>query len=897
MTLVRSARMNPEKQNIPNQTMSEAIKQKWAQFRLKARKWIDTALQSTYDHYLCHLPAKIGFFSSLILKIFFSGIQISKEQTNILHHLQKDGIFIYATHYKSNFEFLFYYTRYKTSGLPFPEIGFDHKLFIWQPLSRLFRILLANIDSFFHDSSLPNPYRTGYIRNELITGRSALISLIDKKSFYQRFVKAKHDPVRYLIEIQQSIDRPIYVIPQLMFFGRKPQRSTPRLIDILFGTTHNPGRIRRLLALFKKPGHVFVEISEPINLKHYLKHPENFKRSIEHLSYDLRRRLIEQVNRHRQSITGPVIKTIQEIKENILTTESLKNFMDQYAKKRDIPIQKVHKEADGYLDEISAKYNGAVIKVAVKIVGWIIKMMFEGVIINPHELNKLKTMSKKGPVILVPCHKSHIDYLIMSLTMHNHNMPCPHVVAGRNLAFWPIGPIFRAGGAFFIRRTFRKDSILYSKVFSEYIEYLLKEGVNIEFFIEGGRSRTGKLILPKLGFLSILLNACRNGACEDMIFAPIYIGYDQILEENAYINEIEGGQKKPESFLAVVKARKFLKNRYGKIYIRIDEPIAIKDLVLKQSSSIKEMSSKQINTLCRDLGHRIINAINNVTVVTPHALVACAVLSFSKTSFTYEQLEFDLKTYLTYLQSRCARLADTINPSHGHALRHVFDSYLQRKFVEPVSQDSLFPETFKVNEGKRPLLEYYKNNCIAFFIPAAFTALSILEKDTFQFASSDLRTGYSFLQEFFKNEFTLDIDKPPEYFIRKNIKIFIDDEILIPHATLPDTYNLTSEGLRKLKLFSNLLKTYFESYWIALNFFIRFPNKSISKKDRLKKIQARGNRMYKRNEIELKEALSKINYENAVDYFTSHGIKNSEDEEKTDFYKKSIQKYLRYLQQ
>ncbi|MFC1886663.1 glycerol-3-phosphate acyltransferase, partial [Thermodesulfobacteriota bacterium] len=204
-------------------------------------------------------------------------------------------------------------------------------------------------------------------------------------------------------------------------------------------------------------------------------------------------------------------------------------------------------------------------------------------------------------------------------------------------------------------------------------------------------------------------------------------------------------------------------------------------------------------------------------------------------------------------------------------------------------------ETFKVSESKRSILEYYKNNCIAFFIPAAFTALSILEKETFQFVSSDLRGGYSFLQEFFKNEFALDIDKTPEYFIRKNIKIFIDDEIIIPHSTKPDAYNLTSAGLKKLKLFSGILKTYFESYWIVLNFFIRFPNKSISKKDRLKKIQARGNRMYKRDETELREALSKINYENAVDYFTSHNITSSDDEKEIEIYSRHIQNYLTLL--
>ncbi|MCJ7830257.1 MAG: glycerol-3-phosphate acyltransferase, partial [Desulfobacterales bacterium] len=204
-------------------------------------------------------------------------------------------------------------------------------------------------------------------------------------------------------------------------------------------------------------------------------------------------------------------------------------------------------------------------------VRWVIKSMFDGVMVNDEMLARLKTMSLRGPLILVPCHKSHMDYLILSYVLYQNNLPCPLVAAGTNLSFWPIGPLFRGGGAFFIRRSFR-GAVLYSKVFTEYIEKLLEEGFNIEFFIEGGRSRTGKLIMPKLGLLSILLNGMKSGACEDLIFAPIYIGYDQVLEDSAYLEELEGGQKKPESFWQGLKARKFLKKRYGKIYLQFQEP-------------------------------------------------------------------------------------------------------------------------------------------------------------------------------------------------------------------------------------------------------------------------------------------------------------------------------------
>lgn len=876
------------------------IKYRWMQFKNMVRMWINKALQSTHNHYLCFLPGKTGFLSSWILKLFFSGIKINEEQTLTLKKLKEEGIVVYVTKYKSYFEYLFYYTRYKQNGLAFPEIGFDYKVLIWQPVSRILRIFLSYLDYMFSNLSLPDPYTSGYIKQELINGRSGLLSLVEKKGFYRRFIQQKTDPLQYLIEIQQSIeigDRPIFIVPQLIFFSKEPLRSTPTIKDILFGAKEKPGKIRRLVTLFKNPDKVFMEISEPVNLKDFLESEQIRQRNIEYQSLVLRRNLLLQINRHRQSTLGPTLESREELKEGILTNDRLQSFMENYSKKRDMSIQKVHRKADKYLDEIAAQYNIVIIKIFAGLIKWIVNTIFEGVTVNMDMLNKVKSMSKKGPLILIPCHKSHIDYMILSYILYVNNMPCPLVAAGKNLSFWPMGPIFRGGGAFFIRRTF-KGAVLYSKVFVEYIYKLLEDGFNIEFFIEGGRSRTGKLILPKLGLLSILLNAYKDGACDDMIFVPIYIGYDRVVEESSYLNEIEGGQKEPENLLQIIKARKLLKKRCGKIYIKFHQPLSLNELLSQDNILIQDMTSKERNSLTRNLGFRIINAINNVSVVTPHGLVASVLLNCSKKMFTYEHFMSHVEIYMNYLLSQKVEMADTLLLDNVYAVEQVIDSYLNIKFIIQTSKnmDGRFAGAqFMVNENKRPILEYYKNNCIAFFIPAAFTALAILEKDAFQFSASDLNVGYNFLQGFFKNEFAYNVDQTSEYFIRKNIKAFINEAVLMPHPTLPDTYNLTSAGFRDLKLFSGFLKTYFESYLIVLKYLGGVSNSLPHTKDILKKIQATGNRMYKKREIERKEALSKINYENAVDYFATHGVKSSQDIEKIEYYTKAIQRYLNCL--
>jgi glycerol-3-phosphate O-acyltransferase len=572
--------------------------------------------------------------------------------------------------------------------------------------------------------------------------------------------------------------------------------------------------------------------------------------------------------------------------------------MDSYAETRDLPLQEVHRKANAYLEEIAANYKPAFIKIASALVGWLIRTMFDGVNINHAILAAVKSMSLRGPLIYLPCHKSHMDYLILSYLLYHNNMPVPHIAAGQNLSFWPMGPLFRNGGAFFLRRSFR-GAVLYSKVFAEYIQKLLEEGYNIEQFIEGGRSRTGKILMPKLGLLAILLNAYKDGACEDMIFVPVYIGYDRIIEEKSYLHELGGGQKEPESFFQVIQARKFLRKRYGKIYIQFHEPIAIKELLSRLNPPLAEMSSKEQNALIRNLGFRFINAINRMTVVTPHALVASAILNFTKDKFSFSEMLAANTTYLRYLAAHNAKLADTLNHDQIRAFEQVVDSYAQRKFIEPIEKDQEAPATereYTINVSRRPYLEYYKNNCIALFIPAAYTAMAILEQNSFQFSASDLQAGYAFWQDFFKYEFAYDVDKQSEFWVRKCIKSFIDDAILIPHQTLPDTYTITPAGFRRLKLFALFLKTYFESYWIVINYFMRHPHNSVAAKDRLKKISARGERMYKRKEIDRKESLSKVNYQNAVDFFTSKGIKGFGDTEKIEQYTDAIRNALKYLQ-
>ena len=861
------------------------------------RRWMNRLLKNSRDHFFCFLPSPTGTFSAFFLDRLLSGVFMGVEQADIVKNVPEDAIIVYTIKYKSRFDFLFAHSRYRQLHLPVPQVAFDSEIYLWQPLSRIFRVCLSFLDELVRHRRIHNPYRGDYYRRALLSSGCGMLSLVEKKGFYRRFVKEAIDPLQYLIDMQQSIDRPIILIPQLMFYGKKPLPAVPSLLDTFFGTSQRPGKLRKIVTLVRHPGRIFVELSQPLNLRQWLNQSVHADRTSAYQALQLRRQMLLQHNRHRQSITGPVVKSSEELKEAILTSDRMQTFLHNHAASREEPISQVRKKAADHLSEIAARYNPALINIMSPVVAWIINSMFDGAVIDKVGLARVKAMSRKGPLILIPCHKSHIDYLILSYVLYHNNMPCPHIAAGKNLSFWPLGPIFRSGGAFFLRRTF-KGEVLYSSVFSAYIHKLLQEGFNLELFIEGGRSRTGKLLMPKLGLISILLDAYRNGACEDMIFVPVYIGYDRIIEEHAYVHEVEGGKKEHENLSQVIRARRFLKKRYGKIYINFHEPISTRDLLDDQMVSIDEMSTKTLQALCRQLGWRIINAIDKQTVVTPHGLVAAAILNTTRSRFTLDELMEAIDIYLAFAMSQNAKLADTIVINRDGALESAINHYLARKLIESAPGDGDRPgdlAEYTVVPSKRSLLEFYKNNCISYFVPAAFTAIAILSKDAFQFNAADLHTEYQRLQDFFKFEFAFDFDRPPEYDVRKTIKSFIDDAMLMPHPTIPDSYQMTSSGFRKLKLFATFLKPYLESYRVVLLFIRTNRKENLDTKERLKKIQNLGLLMVKNREIDTVESVSKINYANGLRYFAGTGITDHEDTSRIAHFETRIHNYLSLL--
>lgn len=239
-------------------------------------------------------------------------------------------------------------------------------------------------------------------------------------------------------------------------------------------------------------------------------------------------------------------------------------------------------------------------------------------------------------------------------------------------------------------------------------------------------------------------------------------------------------------------------------------------------------------------------------------------------------------------------MTDALAVNSKAAVKHALEYYIHRRVIDPIQ--GLGPQNrYNIPISKRNTLEFYKNNVIGHLVPAAFTALLILAADVFQFSSNHLHQGYNFLQEIFANEFIFDPDQTATYQIRKTVKAFIDDSILVPHPKLPDTYNITSPGYRKLQQFSGLLKPLFEAYGVALSYYTNFPPKIPEKKERIKAIRSLAHQMRKQNQIDRVEAISEIYLNQADTLFFQKGLHKQANIEYLNQYLVLFQSFLKHL--
>src|SRR5690606_21288061 len=322
----------------------------------------------------------------------------------------------------------------------------------------------------------------------------------------------------------------------------------------------------------------------------------------------------------------------------------------------------------------------------------------------------------------VPCHRSHIDYLLLSYLLFRNGLTPPHIAAGINLNMPIIGGLLRRGGAFFMRRTF-KGNPLYTAVFNEYLHTLFSKGYPVEYFVEGGRSRTGRMLRPKTGMLAITLRSFLRSNRLPIVFVPVYIGYERVLEGRTYLGELRGASKKKESIFDLFKVLGALKQRFGQVSVNFGEPIKLAEFLDQQQPGWREQElgpqyrPEWLNATTNRLGEHVARHLNEAASINPVNLVALALLSTSKLALDDRALTRVLDLYLALLRAVPYSPHTTLPEGDGTALiEHVKGMDLLAE------QKDALGKIFYLDEQNAVLMTYYRNNVLHIFALPALLA-------------------------------------------------------------------------------------------------------------------------------------------------------------------------------
>ncbi|WP_213995127.1 glycerol-3-phosphate 1-O-acyltransferase PlsB [Arsukibacterium sp.] len=522
------------------------------------------------------------------------------------------------------------------------------------------------------------------------------------------------------------------LVPVAILWGRAPGKENS--IKWLLGEANAPHWLAKMLIVLVSGRHTLVRLSRAVSLNQMAAQFGD--------KTDTARKLLRMSRFHfyRQKLaaTGPKLVNRSQLFNALLASPALKQAIEDEARSKKVSIKVARNEAHKLLQEIAADYRESTLRVGDRVLSWLWKKLYSGIKINNADM--LRDLAQKGhEIVYVPCHRSHMDYLLLSYVIYHQGLVPPHIAAGINLNFWPAGTIFRRGGAFFIRRSFSGNK-LYSAVFREYLSQLFSKGYAVKYYSEGGRSRTGRLLQPKTGMLAMTVQSMLRGIERPVTLVPVYLGYEHVMEVSTYVNELQGSGKKKESIGGVLKAIRNLRD-YGYGYVNFGEPIQLNQYLNQQvsdwKSSIHPLEVQKpnwLNPVVAKLANQVMQHINQAAALNATNLIALSILATDKHILTRDELTQQLDLYLN-LQRQV--------PYHPHVSlpEGDADSLINHALALQKVQSSTdgFGELISLSEQHSVLATYYRNNVLHLFMLPSLLASAVLHQRSI---SSQQLLGY-----------------------------------------------------------------------------------------------------------------------------------------------------------
>lgn len=819
---------------------------------------------------------------------FFDRIQVDEDWVAQVRAHAAQGTVVYILRNLNFIDFLA--LDHLTKRYGFPQVRFVNDLRLWvlNPMGKgwmnaLFpRRDITPADELKDALSRPDGSAVLFLKRP-----PSVIDVAAKGASGGRGLREGEDLMSALIGLQRESERPILLVPQVFVWTKRPDTRGTTALDWVLGPREWPSPARVVGQYLTNYRSVTLRAGEAINLEQFLN--ENEGASDSQIQNRIVYTMLRRMERERRAITGPARKAPDRMRQELLRSRRFQQQLTKLYPDLDARARAL-READEMLRKMQALPDGATPSALDVVLDKIFQRIYHGIDVDDAGLKRVRQLAKEGRLVLLPSHKSHIDYLVVSYVFFKANVPLPVIVAGDNLSFFPMGPVFRRAGAFFIRRSFKGDR-LYAALVDAYVRRLIKDGYSIELFLEGMRSRTGKLLTPKFGLLSMIVQAALAQDSHRVYFVPISIGYERIVETGSFHHEIAGGEKVKEDAAGLLHATGVLRHRYGRINLQFGNAISLAQAAEQLGlPKDREYTPKQARALVTRIGNVVMDEINAVTAVTPGALTALALLTHHRRGLPHDELVRHCERFHATLLRLNARSTPALATNSGvlrrEAIRQAAQMFADAAMIEihttvgatPRRRGRQTPRAgsgaiYSVVEGKRVELDTSKNIIIHFFVERALIAVSLVRRLESGLERAQLRDDVQFLCKLFKHEFRFPADKSFDEWFHATLGEMAESGELIEQDTLvrPGPGRDGWTGATWLLAYSSMIRNFVESYRATLRSLNALLDEPLQEKDLLKRALDTANRMYLAGEIERAEAVSKPVLQNAMLAYQDQG--------------------------
>ncbi|WP_449287814.1 glycerol-3-phosphate 1-O-acyltransferase PlsB [Marinobacter salarius] len=626
--------------------------------------------------------------------------------------------------------------------------------------------------------------------------------------------------------VRHGLEHPeqdVQIVPVSLFWGRSPDKEKSLVKLLLSDTWSVAGRLQKFLIIMVHGRSTYVQFNQPLSLKQVI---DEYRHSEERANRKLARILRTHFRRVRQAVLGPDLSHRRTLVGGLVRTQAVKEAIREAARKDDIPPEKVRAKAYKYADEIAASMSIVTIRFLEVVLSWLWNRIYNGIAIN--NIRVAKEEAQDNAVVYVPCHRSHIDYLLLSYVLYKNGLMPPHIAAGINLNMPIVGPILRRGGAFFMRRSFR-DNPLYATVFNEYMHVMFSRGYSVEYFVEGGRSRTGRMLQPRPGMLSMTVRSFLRDHRKPIVFVPVYIGYEKVMEGRSYLGELRGKKKQKESVFAIAKTVRKLSNSFGQVAVNFGEAIPLAEVLDEVEPSWREEAydseyrPKWLNQAVSELSNRVASSINASVAVNPIGMTATVLLGTDRLAMDEGQLIRLMDQYADLLKA--FPYADTITLPEGSGKDWV--NYCENMGLI-TRQPQKLGDIIALEGSNAILMTYYRNNIQHLFalpslIASLFENKNSLRRDKIEFLAS---VAYPYL----KSELFLKYDAEEiDGVINQWIDVLLEKGLLFEEEE--DRISRPEEGtdaMLRLRVLSRFIIQTLERYHIAIGILRKYGSGKIT---------------------------------------------------------------------